>query len=135
MNKKVIAGILCAVIVVAGGAVVIVNRKAADKSEKIALVGKSADNTFFENAARSFQETVEAEGGTADVFYPDSATADAQSKILNDLLDQDYDAICISANDVNALQAGLQNAWISSMKSLLSDDDKYSKLNLIEVAY
>lgn len=31
MNKKVIAGILCAVIVVAGGAVVIVNRKAADK--------------------------------------------------------------------------------------------------------
>lgn len=109
MNKKVIAGILCAVIVVAGGAVVIVNRKAADKSEKIALLGKSADNAFFENAARSFQETVEAEGGTADVFYPDSATADAQSKILNDLLDQDYDAICISANDVNALQAGLQN--------------------------
>lgn len=163
MNKKVIAGILCAVIVVAGGAVVIVNRKAADKSEKIALLGKSADNAFFENAARSFQETVEAEGGTADVFYPDSATADAQSKILNDLHDQDYDAICISANDVNALQADLQkamdavldisggegdfailsatskavnqNAWISAMKSLLSDDDKYSKLNLIEVAY
>lgn len=198
MNKKVIAGILCAVIVVAGGAVVIVNRNAADKSEKIALVGKSADNAFFENAARSFQETVEAEGGTADVFYPDSATADAQSKILNDLLEQDYDAICISANDVNALQADLQeamdagikvssfdsapnkesrqifvnqagtqevaqalmdavldisggegdfailsatskavnqNAWISAMKSLLSDDDKYSKLNLVEVAY
>lgn len=198
MNKKVIAGILCGVIIVAGGAMVIVNRNTADKSEKIALVGKSAGNAFFENAAKAFQETVEAEGGTADIFYPESATADAQGKILNDLISQDYDAICISANDENALQVELQeamdagikvssfdsapnknsrqifinqastedvaqalmdavldisggegefailsstskavnqNAWIDSMKSLLADDEKYSKLDLMEVAY
>lgn len=198
MNRKVIAGALCGVIVVAGAGLVIINMSKTDKSEKIALVGKSAGNAFFENAAKSFKETVETEGGTADVFYPESATADAQSKVLEDLISQKYDAICISANDANALQADLQeamdagikvssfdaapnkdsrqvfvnqagasevaqalmdavfdisggegdfailsatsqavnqNSWISAMRDLMENDARYSKLNLVEVAY
>lgn len=54
--------------------------------KKIALVGKSAGNAFFEIAANSFKETVEAEGGSVDVVYPEAATADAQIKVLDNLI-------------------------------------------------
>ena len=165
--------------------------------KKIALVGKSAGNAFFEIAAASFKEAGEGEGATIDVVYPEAATADAQIKVLDNLISQQPDAICISANDFNALQATLaeamdagikvsyfdsapipasrpvfvnqagtvavgqalidavydmaggegqwailsatsqatnQNAWIDAMKKL-AEDEKYAKLELVEVAY
>jgi len=165
--------------------------------KKIALVGKSAGNAFFEIAAASFKEAAESEGATVDVVYPETATADAQIKVLDNLISQAPDAICISANDVNALQSVLeeamdagikvssfdsapnpasrqvfvnqagtvavgqalidavydlaggegqwailsatsqaanQNAWIDAMKKL-AEDEKYAKLELVEVAY
>ena len=165
--------------------------------KKIALVGKSAGNAFFEIAAASFVEAAEGEGATVDVVYPETATADAQIKVLDNLISQAPDAICISANDVNALQSVLeeameagikvssfdsapnpasrqvfvnqagtvavgqalldavydmaggegqwavlsatsqaanQNAWIDAMKKL-AEDEKYAKLELVEVAY
>jgi len=165
--------------------------------KKIALVGKSAGNAFFEIAAASFKEAAEGEGATVDVVYPETATADAQIKVLDNLISQAPDAICISANDVNALQSVLeeameagikvssfdsapnpasrqvfvnqagtvavgqalldavydmaggegqwavlsatsqaanQNAWIDAMKKL-AEDEKYAKLELVEVAY
>jgi len=210
MKKKVISAILCGAMVLGTVCPVLA---ADDKSEdtkteaaagdsakgkKIALVGKAAGNAFFEIAAKSFQETVEAEGGEVQVVYPETATADAQIKVLDNLISQDFDAICISANDVNALQAKLeeamdegikvssfdsapnkdsreifvnqagtkevaqalmdavldisggegqfailsatsqsanQNAWIDAMKTIMEGDDKYSKLELVDVVY
>ena len=197
MNKKLVSAILCGAMVLAAATPVMADGGVAD-GKKIALVGKSAGNAFFEIAANSFKETVEAEGGTVDVVYPEAATADAQIKVLDNLISQKPDAICISANDVNALQAKLeeamdagikvssfdsapnkdsrqvfvnqagtkqvgqalldavldisggegqwailsatsqaanQNAWIDAMKSIMEGDDKYSKLELVEVAY
>ena len=78
--------------------------------KKIALVGKSAGNAFFEIAAASFKETVEGENGEVEIVYPETATADAQIRVLDNLINQDFDAICIAANDVNALQAKLEEA-------------------------
>ncbi len=208
MKKKVISAILCGAMVLGTVCPVLA---ADDKEEtateaagnsaegkKIALVGKAAGNAFFEIAAKSFQETVEAEGGEVQVVYPETATADAQIKVLDNLISQDFDAICISANDVNALQAKLeeamdegikvssfdsapnkdsreifvnqagtkevaqalmdavldisggegqfailsatsqsanQNAWIDAMKTIMEGDDKYSKLELVDVVY
>ena len=197
MNKKVISALLCGAMVLGCAAPVMAADKAED-GQKIALVGKSAGNAFFEIAAKAFKETAEAEGATVDVVYPEAATADAQIKVLDNLISQDFDAICIAANDVNALQAKLteamdagikvssfdsapnkdsrqvfvnqagtkqvgqalldavldisggegqwavlsatsqaanQNAWIDAMKSIMEGDDKYSKLELVEVAY
>lgn len=196
MNKKLVSALLCGAMVLAATTPVMADGGAAD-GQKIALVGKSAGNAFFEIAASSFKDTVEAEGGTVEVVYPEAATADAQIKVLDNLISQDFDAICIAANDVNALQAKLeeamdagikvssfdsapnkdsrqvfvnqagtqqvgqalmdavydisggegqwailsatsqaanQNAWIDVMKSVM-EDDKYSKLELVEVAY
>ena len=168
-------------------------------SKKIALVGPSAGNAFFEIAVKAFKETAEAEGAVVDVIYPETATADAQTQILHNLISQQQPgAICISANDVNILQTELEeamnsgikvssfgsapnkesrqifvnkagtqavgqvlmdaildisggegqfailtshsvdqsaNAWIDAMKSIMEGDDKYSKLELVEVAY
>ena len=197
MNKKIISALLCGAMVLGCAAPVMAADKAGD-GQKIALVGKSAGNAFFEIAAKAFKETAEAEGATVDVVYPEAATADAQIKVLDNLISQQPDAICISANDVNALQAKLeeamdagikvssfdsapnkdsrqvfvnqagtqavgqalmdavldisggegqfailsatsqsanQNAWIDAMKSIMEGDEKYSKLELVEVAY
>jgi rhamnose transport system substrate-binding protein len=195
MNKKLVSALLCGAMVVAAASPAYAGT--AD-GMKIALVGKSAGNAFFEIAAASFEEAVEAEGGTVEKVYPEAATADAQIKALDNLISQDYDAICISANDVNALQAKLeeamdagikvssfdsapnadsrqvfvnqagtvavgqalmdaiydiaggegqyailsatsqaanQNAWIEAMANIAESDEKYSNLELVEVAY
>ena len=107
MNKKIVSALLCGTMVLATATPALAGE--AD-GQKIALVGKSAGNAFFEIAAASFKETVEAEGGEVEVVYPEAATADAQIKVLDNLISQDFDAICISANDVNALQAKLEEA-------------------------
>ena len=112
MNKKLVSALLCGAMVLGTVSPVL----AAGEGQKIALVGKSAGNAFFEIAAASFVETVEAEGGTVEVIYPQAATADAQIQALNNILSQDFDAICISANDVNALQAVLTDAMNSGIQ-------------------
>ena len=114
MNKKLVSAILCGAMVL--GAATPVMAEGAGDGQKIALVGKSAGNAFFEIAANSFKETVEAEGGSVDVVYPEAATADAQIKVLDNLISQKPDAICISANDVNALQAKLEEAMDAGIK-------------------
>ena len=197
MNKKLVSAILCGAMVLAAATPVMADGGAAD-GKKIALVGKSAGNALFEIAAKSFVETAEAEGATVDTVYPEAATADAQIKVLDNLISQQPDAICISANDVNALQAKLeeamdagikvssfdsapnkdsrqvfvnqagtkevaqalmdavldisggegqfailsatsqsanQNAWIDAMKTIMEGDEKYSKLELVDVVY
>ena len=113
MNKKLVSALLCGAMIL--GAVSPVFAGTAD-GQRIALVGKSAGNAFFEIAAASFQEAAEAEGATVEVVYPETATADAQIKVLDNLISQDFDAICIAANDVNALQAKLEEAMDMGIK-------------------
>ena len=55
MNKKIISALLCGAMVLASATPVFAG--VAD-GQKIALVGKSAGNAFFEIAASSFKETV-----------------------------------------------------------------------------
>jgi len=163
-----------------------------------AIVTKSAGNPFNEKTADGFQEVIEAAGGTAIVKHPEAPTADAQVSVIQSLISQGVDSICIAANDENALQAALeeamdagikvccedsktnpdsrqvfvnqagvqeigqalmdavldisggegqwavlsatsqaanQNAWIDAMKEVMESDDKYSGLELVEVAY
>lgn len=172
--------------------------ESAEGGKTYAIVTKSAGNPFNEKTAEGFQEVIEAQGGTAIVKHPEAATADAQVSVIQSLISQGVDSICIAANDENALQAALeeamdagikvccedsktnpdsrqvfvnqagvteigqalmdavldisggegqwailsatsqaanQNAWIDAMKEIMESDDKYSKLELVEVAY
>lgn len=209
MKKKVLSALLCAAMVatmVAGcggnsSTEESGNDAQAESSEDggktYAIVTKSAGNPYNEKEAEGFQEVIEAAGGTCIVKHPEAATADAQVSVIQSLISQGVDAICIAANDENALQASLedamkegikvscldsktnadsrqtfanqagvqeigqalmdavldisggegqwailsatsqaanQNAWIEAMKEVMKDD-KYSKLELVEVAY
>lgn len=81
-----------------------------------ALVTKSAGNPFNEKEAEGFQKAVEAIGGTAIIQHPESATADAQITVIQSLISQNVDSICIAANDENALQAALEEAAAAGIK-------------------
>lgn len=162
-----------------------------------AIVTKSAGNPYNEKEAEGFKEIIEKEGGEYIVKHPEAATADAQVSVIQSLISQGVNSICIAANDENALQAALeeamdagikvscldsktnsnsrqtfinqagteeigqalmdavldmtggegqwailsatsqaanQNAWIDVMKVIMKEE-KYSKLELVEVAY
>lgn len=107
MSKKIISVLLVAMLVVS---MLTTAFAGTGDGLKIALVAKSAGNAFFEIAAAAFKEAGEAEGATVEIVYPETATADAQIKVLDNLISQQPDAICIAANDVNALQAKLEEA-------------------------
>ena len=115
MNKKLVSAILCGAMVLAAATPVMADGGVAD-GKKIALVGKSAGNAFFEIAANSFKETVEAEGGTVIIKHPETATADAQISVIQSLISQQVDGICIAGNDENALQAALEDAMNEGIK-------------------
>lgn len=81
-----------------------------------ALVTKSAGNPFNEKVAEGFENAVKEMGGTAIVQHPESATADAQITVIQSLISQGVDSICIAANDENALQAALEEATAAGIK-------------------
>jgi rhamnose transport system substrate-binding protein len=78
---------------------------------KIALVVKSLGNGFFDAANRGAQEAA-AELGDVEVIYtgPTTATAEGQIEIINALINQNVNAIAVSANDPDALVPALKRA-------------------------
>lgn len=47
---------------------------------------------------------------------PETATADAQISVIQSLISQQVDGICIAGNDENALQAALEDAMNEGIK-------------------
>ncbi|MFI3313830.1 MAG: substrate-binding domain-containing protein, partial [Eubacteriales bacterium] len=83
---------------------------ASEGTKTFAIVTKAAGNPFNERTASGFEEVILAEGYEVIVKHPEAATADAQVAVIQSLISQGVDAICIAANDENALQASLQEA-------------------------
>lgn len=81
-----------------------------------ALVTKSAGNPYNEKEAEGFKEVIEGMGGECIIKHPEQATADAQVSVIQSLISQDVDCICIAANDENALQAALEDAMAAGIK-------------------
>lgn len=113
MNKKIVSAFLCAAMVVAPATTAFAG--SAD-GKKVAIITKSAGNPYNEKEAEGFQEVVEAEGGEAIVKHPEAATADAQVSVIQSLISQGVDSICIAGNDENALQAALEEAMAEGIK-------------------
>ena len=81
-----------------------------------AIVTKAAGNPYNEKEAQGFQEVIEAMGGICIVKHPEQATADAQVSVIQSLISQGVDSICIAGNDENALQAALEEAMEAGIK-------------------
>ena len=88
---------------------------------KIACVVKSAGNAFMEIAADAFRSAGESEGAEVEIVYPENATAQAQIKVLDELISRRPDAIAIAANDFDALQGELEEAMKLGIKVVAFD--------------
>lgn len=81
-----------------------------------AIITKAAGNPYNEKEAEGFAQAVEEMGGTAIVQHPEAATADAQISVIQSLISQGVDSIAIAGNDINALQAALEEAAEAGIK-------------------
>lgn len=170
---------------------------AAGGDHVYAMISKAAGNPYNERQAMGFQEVCDKLGVKCVIKHPESATAEAQITMVNELVAQGVSSIAIAGNDFDALQPALtaaekagikvcsfdssvnpdsrmvfvnqagineigetlmdaildisggegqwailsatsqatnQNAWIEAMKKAM-EDPKYSKLELVEIAY
>ncbi len=87
-----------------------------DAGKTYALITKAAGNPYNEKLAEGFKEVVDSIGGKCIIQHPEAATADAQITIIQSLISQGVDSICIAANDENALQASLEEAKAAGIK-------------------
>lgn len=99
-----------------------------------AIVTKSAGNPYNEKEAEGFQQVIESLGGTCIVKHPEQPTADAQVSVIQSLISQGVDSICIAANDENALQAALEDAMdagikVSCLDSKVNADSRQTFVN------
>ena len=77
--------------------------------KNFAILVKSAGNPYNEKESAGFKEVIEAAGATAIIKAPESATAEAQITMINELVAQKVDAIAIAGNDFDALQPALKS--------------------------
>ncbi len=89
--------------------------------KNFAILVKSAGNPYNEKESAGFKEVIEAAGATAIVKAPESATAEAQITMINELVAQKVDAIAIAGNDFDALQPALKKAMDKGIKVLSLD--------------
>ena len=118
----------------AAAAVMPATAEGTAEGKKVAIITKSAGNPYNEKEAEGFVEVVEAEGGEAIVQHPESATADAQIAVIQSLISQGVDSICLAANDENTLQAALEQAMeegivVSCLDSKVNPDSRATFVN------
>lgn len=117
MKKKLLSVLLC--VAMATGLLAGCGAESASGNsgkKTYALVTKSAGNPYNEKEAEGFQEVIESIGAECIIKHPESATADAQVSVIQSLISQGVDSICIAANDENALQAALEEAKAAGIK-------------------
>lgn len=104
------------------------------ESGTYAIVTKAAGNPYNERTASGFEEVISATGNTVIVKHPESATAEAQITMINELVAQNVDAIAIAGNDYDALQPALVAAMdkgikVSSLDANVNPDSRMTFVN------
>lgn len=89
--------------------------------KNFAILVKSAGNPYNEKESAGFKEVIEAAGAKAIIKAPESATAEAQITMINELISQKVDAIAIAGNDFDALEPALKKAMKEGIKVLSLD--------------
>jgi len=89
----------------------------------IAFLPKAVNNPYFDVAADGGEKAAKALGGEFKQVGPSEASAPAQVPFINNLMQQQVDAIAVSANDPNALVPALKRAMDSGVKVVTYDSD------------
>lgn len=87
----------------------------------VARCPKKETDTFYERQLKGFAESVETSGYTAEVYYPNDASAESQAAIVDDLLEKGIDGICIDALDESQLTDVLDKASLIDIPVIFMD--------------
>ncbi len=93
--------------------------------KKFAIVVKSKGNQYFDSITNEFCSVIQSQGGTVMVLEPDTASAEEQITIINELIIEHVDSIAIAANSETAIEPALKRA-IAQGISVLSFDSSVS---------
>ena len=104
-------------------------------ADKIAMVGKSSGNGFFNAAHQGALEAAKALGGVEIILAsPAKATAEGQIEVINTLIAQNVKAIVVSANDPDALVPVLKKAMARGIKVVSFDSGVRKDGRLVHLA-
>ncbi|WP_347463439.1 rhamnose ABC transporter substrate-binding protein [Clostridium sp. KNHs205] len=101
--------------------------------KNFAILVKSAGNPYNEKESAGFKEVIEAAGAKAIIKAPESATAEAQITMINELISQKVDAIAIAGNDFDALEPALKKAMKEGIKVLSLDAAVNSNSRMVHI--
>jgi len=88
-----------------------------------AIITREEENIYNEIEALSFKEVIEAAGGTCIIKNPESDDPEDQITIINELIDEEVDAIAIAGNDYDALEPALSAAMDAGIKVVSLDSN------------
>jgi len=89
--------------------------------ERHAFVFKNTGNPYGEKQMEGFKNGIEEQGFEAILRAPDLPTAEAQIQIIEQLIAQNVDSICVTANDYDALEPVAKNAMNAGIKMFSAD--------------
>ena len=89
---------------------------AAGNDGVYAMISKAAGNPYNERQAMGFQEVCEQLGVKYVIKHPESASAEAQITMVNELVAQGVDSMSVAGNDYDALQPALSAAEKAGIK-------------------
>lgn len=87
----------------------------------IGVVYKQSGNAYFQAAVQGFQQAADELGFTFMHDGPDDGSSDGQIRIIENYINMGVDAICVSANDPDALVGVLQEAMEAGIKVISWD--------------
>jgi len=105
----------------------------AASKKTYAIIVKNAGNPYNEKESAGFKKVIEDAGATCIIKAPESATAEAQITMINELVAQKVSAIAIAGNDADALQPALKQAMDAGIKVLSLDSAVNKDSRLVHV--
>ena len=88
----------------------------AESDVVIGVVYKQSGNAYFQAAVTGFEKAAGELGFTFMHDGPDDGSSDGQIRIIENYINQGVDAICVAANDPDALVSVLQEAMAAGIK-------------------
>jgi rhamnose transport system substrate-binding protein len=133
--KKVIALSLMMALV-CGAAVFAAGGSQSSGKERHAMIFKNTGNPYGERQMGGFEDGIKEQGFEAILRAPDLPTAEAQITMIDQLVAQKVNSICIVGNDFDALQPALTRAMSAGIKvySLDSGVNPRSRLTHVNQA-
>lgn len=101
--------------------------------KKHAIIFKNTGNPYGEKEMEGFKIAITELGGEPILKAPDQPTAEAQIKMIEELISQKVDSISIVGNDPDALQPALKKAMNAGIKVLSLDSAVNSKSRLVHI--